>query len=105
MKHVQRACELNKARLGQSAKSYTAHRWRIHESQLRGAILGHIASGKRIFLKFAQDGTRKTMLNHLQANVTLLEDLDIYVEMVLMQSEIIIIYAHDHTLDAPRLPQ
>jgi hypothetical protein len=45
------------------------------------------------------------MLNHLQANVTLLEDLDIYVEMVLMQSEIIIIYAHDHTLDAPRLPQ
>ena len=105
VEHVQRACELDKARLGQSAKSYTAQRWRVHESQLRGAILSHIAAAKRVFLKFAQDGSRNLLPNHLQANVSLFEDLDIYVEMVLMQKEIIIINAHDHTPNVPRLPQ
>jgi hypothetical protein len=105
IKHVQRACELDKARLGQSAKSYTAHRWRVHESQLRGAIISHITVARRIFLKFAQDGSRSIIPNHLQANVSLLDDLDIYVEMVLMQNEIIIINAHDHTPNVPRLPQ
>jgi hypothetical protein len=32
-------------------------------------------------------------------------DLDIYVEMILMQNEIVIIYAHEHTEGLPRLPQ
>ena len=105
IKHVQRACELDKARLGQSAKSYAAYRWRVHESQLRGAIIGHILAGRRVFLKFAQDSTSAIIGNHLQANVSLFEDLDIYVEMVLMQNEIIIINAHDHTPNVPRLPQ
>ena len=105
IKHVQRACELDKARLGQSAKSYTAHRWHVHESQLRGSILGHIAAERRVFFKFAQDGSRRLLPNHLQANVSLFEDLDIYAELVLMQNEIIIIYAHDHTPNVPRLPQ
>ena len=105
IKHAQRACELDKARLGQSAKSYTAYRWRVHESQLRGAILSHIAAASRIFLKFAQDGSHNIIPNHLQANVSLFQDLDIYVELVLMQNEIIIIYAHDHTPNVPRLPQ
>jgi hypothetical protein len=104
IKHVQRACELDKARLGQSAKSYTACRWRIHESQLRGAILSHISASRRIFLKLAQDDSRRIIPNHLQANVSLFDDLDIYVEMVLMQNEIIIVNAHDHTPGTPRLP-
>ncbi|HEY5911648.1 MAG TPA: hypothetical protein VJA21_13695 [Verrucomicrobiae bacterium] len=105
IKHVQRACELDKARLGQSAGSYAVYRWRVHESQLRGAIISHIAAGRRIFLKFAQDGTRRIIPNHLQANVSLFEDLDIYVEMVLMGNEMIIINAHDHMPITPRLPQ
>ena len=105
VEHVKRACELDKARLGQTARSYTAQRWRVHESQLRAAILSHIAAAKRVFLKFAQDGSRNLLRNHLQANVSLFEDLDIYVEMVLMQKEIIIINAHDHTPNVPRLPQ
>jgi hypothetical protein len=105
IKHVQHACEMDRARLGQSAKSYTAYRWRVHESQLRGAILAHIADHKRVFLKFAQDGSRRILPRSLQANVTLLPDLDIYVEMVLMQNELIIINAHDHTPGTPRLPR
>ena len=105
IKHVQRACELDKARLGQSAKSYSAYRWHVHESQLRGAILDHISEGRRVFLKFAQPGGGATIPNHLQANISLFEDLDIYVEMVLMQNELIIINAHDHTPGVPRLPQ
>jgi hypothetical protein len=105
VEHVKRACELDKARLGQSAKSYSANRWHVHESQLRGAIIDHISARKRVFLKFAQPGGGALIPNHLQANVSLFEDLDIYVEMVLMQNEIIIINAHDHTPNVPRLPQ
>jgi len=102
---VKCACELDKARLGQSARSYAANRWRVHESQLRGAIIDHISAGKRVFLKFAQPGGRALLPDHLQANVSLFEDFDIYVEMVLMQNELIIINAHDHTPNVPRLPQ
>ena len=105
IKHVQTACELDKARLGGSARSYAARRWRVHESQLRGAVISHISSQKRVYLKFAQDGSNNLLPNHLQANVTLFDDLDIYVEMVLMQNEIIILYAHDHPEGTPRLPQ
>jgi len=77
----------------------------VHESERRGAILDHISEGRRVFLKFAQPGGGAIIPNHLQANVSLFEDLDIYVEMVLMQNEIIILNAHDHTPNVPRLPQ
>jgi hypothetical protein len=105
IKHVQTACELDKARLGQSAQSHAARRWRIHESQLRGAIVSHICEHRRVFLKFAQGGNNSLLPNHLQANITLFPELDIYVEMVLKEQQIIIIYAHDHPEGVPRLPQ
>jgi hypothetical protein len=102
IKHVKNACDMNKAPLGPSALSYTLL-WKIHESQLRGAIVRHIEAGKRIFRKFAP-GSRRLLEKNLQANVSLPDGPDVYVEMVLMNNQMIILNAHNHT-PGPRLPQ
>ena len=102
IKHVKNACDMNKAPLSPTALRY-AFLWRIHESQLRGAIVSHIEAGKRVFRKFAP-GSRRLLENNLQANVSLAEGPDIYLEMVLMNNEMIILNAHNHS-PGPRLPQ
>jgi hypothetical protein len=58
-----------------------------------------------MFHKFSDDGTGRLLPGHVQANVTLSAGPDIYVEVVLMQDSMIIIYAHDHTPGKSRLPQ
>lgn len=94
---------MNKAPLSQLALRYVLL-WKIHESQLRGAIVSHIAAGKRIFRKFASSSHRLLDKN-LQANVSLPGGPDVYVEMVLMDNQMIILNAHNHTEGQPRLPQ
>ena len=79
--------------------------WRMHEVQLRAAIIRHISAGKRMFHKYRDDGSRRCLPNHVQANVSIPCGIDIYVEVVLMQDSMIIIYAHDHTPGRLRLPQ
>jgi hypothetical protein len=101
---IKSACECDRARLGQRSRSYVT-RWRIHESQLRGAVVAHVEAGWRIFHKFIQDGTRRVLPCNLEANISLSEDHDIYVEFILMEGEMIIINAHDHSPDIRRLPQ
>ena len=68
-------------------------------------LIRHINTGKRMFHKFSDDGTGSLLPGHVQANVTLSSGPDIYVEAVLMQNSMIIIYAHDHTPGKSRLPQ
>ena len=77
----------------------------VTKPQLRGAIIRHINTGKRMFHKYRDDGTGKLLPNHVQANVTLSCGPDIYVEVVVMQDALIIIYAHEHTPGKLRLPQ
>lgn len=72
LQHVKNACNMNRAPLGSSALRY-AILWKIHESQLRGAILSHIDAGYRVFRKFAPD-SRRLLERNLQANVSLPED-------------------------------
>jgi hypothetical protein len=103
--HIRAACDQRTtAELGYSAKQSIAL-WRIPEVQLRGAIICHITAGKRMFHKFTDDGSGKLLSGHVQANVTLSAGPDIYVEAVLMEHSMIIIYAHDHTPGKLRLPQ
>ena len=79
--------------------------WQIQEVQVRGAISRHIKDGKRMFHKYRDYGSHQILANHVQANVTLSCGPDIYVEVVLMQDAMIIVYAHDHTPGKLRLPQ
>ena len=102
---IRAACDQRAmAELGFSAKKSIAA-WQIQEVQLRGAVIRHINAGKRLFHKYKDDGSGKLLLNHVQANVTLHSGPDIYVEAVLMQDALIILYAHDHTPGKLRLPQ
>jgi hypothetical protein len=103
--HVRHACDQRAtAQLGYSAKQSTA-KWRLPEVQLRGAIIRHIAAGKKMFHKYKDDGSGDLLLGHVQANITLPIGFDIYVEVILMEKDMIIMYAHDHTLGKLRLPQ
>jgi hypothetical protein len=102
---VREACELDKAPLSGKSSNYATRVWQVHESQLRGAIIGHIATGKRIFRKHEPGGSRRLLPNHVQANVNLDEDRQIYIEMILMDNGIVILNAHPHEPGQPRLPQ
>ncbi len=105
IEHVKCACDQRAtAELGFSAKK-SISQWRIFEVQLRGAVIRHITAGRRIFHKFSDDGTGTLLTRHVQANVTLPTGLDVYVEAVLMDRGMIIIYAHEHTPGKLRLPQ
>jgi hypothetical protein len=77
----------------------------VVEAPLRGAIIRHIKQGRRMFRKFDRDHPGHLLQGHIQANISLLEDLDIYVEVILMEQDMIIIYAHDHTPGRYLLPQ
>lgn len=102
---INRACDQRATtELGYSAKRSIAT-WQILEVQLRGAISRHIKAGKRMFHKYRDDGSGKLLPNHVQANVTLASGPDVYVEVVLMEDAMIIVYAHDHTPGKFRLPQ
>jgi hypothetical protein len=101
---IRSACQKNKVHLGRSAQS-NLHHWKIHESQLRGAIIGHIESGRRIFRKFQRELKGVLLEGNRHANVTLYVEKDIYVEMILMAHERIIINAHDHDKNILLLPQ
>jgi hypothetical protein len=94
----------------------TASEWllqnSIPESALREAIVQHIKDGKKVFCKYEsikfsrkpKNGKLKLIPNDFQANVTIFEGDDIYVEIWLESDDLITVYAHDHR-PGPRLPQ
>jgi hypothetical protein len=102
--HIKSACQKDKAHLGRSAQRHL-HKWKIHESQLRGAIIAHIEKKRRIFRKFDPNEDGEFLENNSHANVTLSLEEDVYVEMILMPHGRIIINAHEHDEKILRLLQ
>ena len=102
---VEKACnQRSLASLGRSAKESIA-KWSVPEYALRGDIIRHIKSGKKVFHKFKDDGSGDLIENDVQANITLSAGFDVYVEIWLEDDDMIVIYAHDHTPGRLRLPQ
>jgi hypothetical protein len=64
----------------------------------------HIEMGRKVFRKFDPTDNTKLLESNLQANVTLFENKDIYVEMILTEGVFVILNAHEHTT-VQRLPQ
>ena len=97
---IWRACKYNKVRLGASAQS-NLQRWRIGSTDLQTAVVQHIDAGRKFYKKY-----KKGVLleKNFDANVTIYEGKDVYVEMILTGSVFIILNAHEHTMH-PRLPQ
>jgi hypothetical protein len=100
---VGRACAWDKVRLGEGAQFYVNY-WKIGAAGLRSAIGRHIAEGRKIFKKFEQQSPGTILDHHLQANVTIYEGKNVYVQMILTGTVFIIVNAHEHTT-LTRLPQ
>ena len=107
VRRVTLAYNLKLLQLGSTAQSNVDNNWRIHPSVLRKAVYDHIETHKRkVYLKYDEKCPGQLLESHLQANVELFEDREIYVEMVLKKNAIVILYAHDHfTKFGDRLPQ
>ena len=68
--------------------------WQTGFGRLQEAVVEHIELNRRIYLKHDVDG--KVLKGYLQANVTLYDDLNIYVEMQIHLGSIVILAAHSH---------
>jgi hypothetical protein len=102
LQKIQRACEWDKIKLGESAQKNIRH-WQIGHAGLRESVEEHIKIGRKIFQKY-DNGIR--LEKNFHANVTIYEGKDVYVEMVLTNSICVILRAHEHTLPvSQRLPQ
>lgn len=91
-------------RYGRSAKEAMAG-WSVPEEEIRKAIIRHIEAGRKVFHKFKLGSKNELITDDVQANVSLSDDRDIYVEIWLEEETLIVIYAHDHNPGQPRLPQ
>jgi hypothetical protein len=102
---IAEAChDRSTVRYGRSAKEAMAN-WSIPEQQIRNAITRHIELGRKFFHKL-QFGSKTDLIpNDVQANVTLVDGFDVYIEIAIEDGILIIIYAHEHYPGKPRLPQ
>jgi hypothetical protein len=103
--HIATACRDSfTVRYGRSAKQAMAN-WSVPEEEIRKAIIRHVETGKKVFRKFKLGSKTEFIPDDVQANVSLSDDHDIYVEIWLEQETLIVIYSHDHNPGMPRLPQ
>jgi len=76
-------------------------RWQTTFARLQQAVVEHIEENRKVYGKLGTDG--RLLARCLQANATLYEGLDIYVEMRITANRLVILAAQSHhTL---RLPQ
>lgn len=102
---VRQACAWDKVHLGPSAQGNVNY-WRIGVATLRQAVRDHIEKGRKVFRKPDPKNPGKLLALNLEANVTLFEGKDVYVEMILTETVFIILNAHEHTVPYnQRLPQ
>lgn len=103
---ILRVCECRQAMLSrrdsQQTERYLLQVCQVKIERLGESIAEHIKRGRKIYKKCDAGG--KLLTGKLQANVTLIEDLDIYVEMEIKGENLVILAAHSHYA-SNRLPQ
>jgi len=111
LERIQAACAQSQTVMFKGTASEWLEKNSIPESALREAIIQHIKAGKKVFHKYEsifsrkpKKGKRELIPDDVQANVTISEGDDIYVEIWLESDDLITVYAHDHK-PGPRLPQ
>ena len=81
---------------------YLTEIWKVPLTRLGAAVAEHIELKRKVFVKVDDDGQR--IAGKMAANVTLAEELDVYVEIELRGDEVVILAAHSHCT-ANTLPQ
>lgn len=76
--------------------------WFVSRARLVTSVAEHIELKRKVFAKLDVDG--RCLGGKMQANVTLTEAIDVYVEIELIGNQIVILAAHGHT-PGLRLPQ
>ena len=98
---IQRACKYDKISLGKSAQ-FNVRYWQIGRDGLLEAVGRHIDARRKIHRKHDENGL--LLEKNFHANVTIYDGKDVYVEMILTNSVLVVLNAHEHTT-IPRLPQ
>src|SRR5687767_14792892 len=95
---VYEECSNGRAILGnkncRETQRYLTQVWKVELRRLSAAVAEHIEDGRCVYLKANQFGNLVKGL--MQANVTLAEGLDVYVEMRLVGKSVVILAAHGH---------
>ena len=106
VEHVRRICAEGRAnisgRKNRQTQRYLTAIWRVPLMRLGAAVAEHIELKRKVFVKFGEDG--QLIAGKMHANVTLAEELDVYVEIELRGDEVVILAAQSH-YTANRLPQ
>ena|SRR5437867_5972234 len=106
VEHVRRICSQGRACLSRRNDCQTERHmiqvWNVPLTRLQEAVAEHIELKRKVFVKFDAIGRR--LPGKMQANVTLAEELDVYVEIELRGETVVILAAHSH-YTANRLPQ
>ena len=84
--------------INNQTERYLLEVWESSFAQLQDSVAEHIKLKRRVYMKI-RDGKQVA----LEANVTLYEGLDIYVEMRIQGGCLVILAAHSHDTDP--LPQ
>jgi hypothetical protein len=100
---VRQVCRDGRAMIRRGlTERYLDQVWQVSRTRLGIAVYEHIELKRKVFGKLDVDGKR--ISGKMHANVTLAEDLDVYVEIELRGEEVVILAAHSHT-PGVRLPQ
>jgi hypothetical protein len=76
--------------------------WRTSFDRLQAAIVEHIELRRKVFCKHGDDGV--ILDGCFEANITIFDGLNVYVEIKIRQQTIVILAAHSH-YTASLLPQ
>jgi hypothetical protein len=100
---VRQICRDGRALLRRGpTERYLDQVWLVPRFRLGIAVFEHIELKRKVFAKFDVDG--RLISGKMHANVTLTEDLNVYVEIELRGQEVVILAAHSH-MPGLRLPQ
>lgn len=89
-----KACLRQQALVRKHPTENCLRNWDVSFSRLQMSIFEHIKSKRKVYRKFDNDG--RLLERKMQANITLYEGLNVYVEMEIKNNRLVIIAAHDH---------
>jgi hypothetical protein len=103
VEYVRQVCRAGRAYIRRgTTERYLDQVWCVPRTRLALAVAEHVELKRKVFVKLDADG--QCLDGKMQANVTLAEAIDVYVEIELRGSQIVILAAHNHT-PGLRLPQ
>jgi hypothetical protein len=98
VEYVRRICRAGQAIISRKRDKQTERLmtqvWNVKLQRLGVAVAEHIELRRKVYVKPDEHG--RPLFGMMQANVTLADDLDVYVEIELKGNRLVILAAHGH---------